>query len=116
MMSSGTGYLLMRYRVSMMDSVSLRFFEAVARLGAMNRAADALNTVQSNVTARMKSLEEEALPRTFASSSLDLSCTEVPESAAVQKPRGRATCHSHRNRRRIAVAHAGIAAAHHHAQ
>ena len=42
-----------------MDSVSLRFFEAVARLGAMNRAAEALNTVQSNVTARMKSLEEE---------------------------------------------------------
>jgi len=42
-----------------MDSVSLRFFEAVARLGAMNRAAEALNTVQSNVTARMKALEEE---------------------------------------------------------
>lgn len=59
MMYSGTGYLLMRYRTSIMDSVSLRFFEAVARLGAMNRAADALNTVQSNVTARMKSLEEE---------------------------------------------------------
>ncbi|MBN9219503.1 MAG: LysR family transcriptional regulator [Mesorhizobium sp.] len=42
-----------------MDSVSLRFFEAVARSGAMNRAAEALNTVQSNVTARMKALEEE---------------------------------------------------------
>lgn len=42
-----------------MDSADLRFFEAVARLGAMNRAAEALNTVQSNVTARIKALEEE---------------------------------------------------------
>ena len=40
-----------------MDSHDLRVFEAVARLGGMGRAAAALNTVQSNVTARIRSLE-----------------------------------------------------------
>jgi DNA-binding transcriptional LysR family regulator len=34
-------------------------FEAVARLGGMNRAAAELNTVQSNVTARIRALEDE---------------------------------------------------------
>jgi DNA-binding transcriptional LysR family regulator len=42
-----------------MDSAELRVFEAVARTGGMKRAAEALNTVQSNVTARIKSLEDE---------------------------------------------------------
>lgn len=42
-----------------MDSADLRFFEAVARLGGMNRAAADLHTVQSNVTARIRQLEEE---------------------------------------------------------
>ncbi len=42
-----------------MDSAELRVFEAVARTGGMKRAADALNTVQSNVTARIKALEDE---------------------------------------------------------
>jgi len=41
-----------------MDSADLRVFEAVARLGGMNRAAAELNTVQSNVTARIRQLEE----------------------------------------------------------
>jgi DNA-binding transcriptional LysR family regulator len=40
-----------------MDIGDLRFFEAVARLGGMNRAAAELNTVQSNVTARIRALE-----------------------------------------------------------
>src|SRR5262249_54485214 len=40
-----------------MDASDLRVFEAVARLGAMNRAAAELNTVQSNVTARVRLLE-----------------------------------------------------------
>ncbi|MGH6678516.1 MAG: helix-turn-helix domain-containing protein [Bradyrhizobium sp.] len=43
----------------LMDVVDLRVFEAVARLGGMNRAAAELNTVQSNVTARIRLLEEE---------------------------------------------------------
>ncbi|HJS32360.1 MAG TPA: LysR substrate-binding domain-containing protein [Alphaproteobacteria bacterium] len=42
-----------------MDASDLRIFEAVARLGAMNRAATELNTVQSNVTARIRALEGE---------------------------------------------------------
>lgn len=42
-----------------MDAGDLRVFEAVARLGAMNRAADELHTVQSNVTARIRQIEAE---------------------------------------------------------
>jgi DNA-binding transcriptional LysR family regulator len=42
-----------------MDAADLRVFEAVARLGGLNRAAASLNTVQSNVTARIRRLEEE---------------------------------------------------------
>ena len=42
-----------------MDAADLRIFEAVARLGGMNRAAVELNTVQSNVTARIRALEDE---------------------------------------------------------
>lgn len=41
-----------------MDAGDLRIFAAAARLGGMNRAAAALNTVQSNVTARIRLLEE----------------------------------------------------------
>jgi DNA-binding transcriptional LysR family regulator len=41
-----------------MDAADLRIFEAVARLGGMGRAAEALHTVQSNVTARIRLLEE----------------------------------------------------------
>lgn len=42
-----------------MDAGDLRVFEAVARLGGMNRAAAELNTVQSNVTSRIRLLEEQ---------------------------------------------------------
>jgi len=42
-----------------MDTGDLRIFEAVARLGGMNRAAAELNTVQSNVTARIRHLETQ---------------------------------------------------------
>jgi DNA-binding transcriptional LysR family regulator len=42
-----------------MDAADLRVFEAVARLGGMNRATSELNTVQSNVTARIRQLEDE---------------------------------------------------------
>jgi len=40
------------------DADDLRVFEAVVRLGSMSRAAVALNTVQSNVTSRIRVLEE----------------------------------------------------------
>lgn len=42
-----------------MDAGDLRVFEAVARLGGMNRAAAELHTVQSNVTSRIRQLEQE---------------------------------------------------------
>jgi len=43
----------------LLDTAELRVFEAVARTGGMNRAALELNTVQSNVTARIQALETE---------------------------------------------------------
>jgi DNA-binding transcriptional LysR family regulator len=42
-----------------MDASDLRVFETVARQGGMSRAAAELNTVQSNVTARIRQLEDE---------------------------------------------------------
>lgn len=42
-----------------MDVSDLVIFEAVSRHGSMNRAASELNTVQSNVTARIRALEGE---------------------------------------------------------
>jgi len=42
-----------------MNAADLKVFEAVARLGGMGRAAEALHTVQSNVTARIRRLEQE---------------------------------------------------------
>lgn len=42
-----------------MDISDLKVFEAVSRHGSMNRAAQELHTVQSNVTARVRALEEE---------------------------------------------------------
>jgi len=41
------------------DASDLKVFEAVARLGSMNRAASELNTVQSNVTTKIRQLELE---------------------------------------------------------
>ena len=42
-----------------MDADDLRIVDAVARAGSMNRAATELNMVQSNVTSRIRLLEEE---------------------------------------------------------
>jgi DNA-binding transcriptional LysR family regulator len=42
-----------------MDVADLKVLEAVARHGSMNKAAVELHTVQSNVTARIRSLERE---------------------------------------------------------
>jgi DNA-binding transcriptional LysR family regulator len=41
------------------DASDLKVFAAVARLGGMSRAAAALNTVQSNVTTRIQTLEAD---------------------------------------------------------
>ncbi len=60
-----------------MDAADLRIFEAVARLGAMNRAAAELHTVQSNVTARIRALEEELRTPLFARHSAGVSLTDA---------------------------------------
>lgn len=60
-----------------MDAADLRIFEAVARLGAMNRAAAELHTVQSNVTARIRALEEELRTPLFARHSTGVSLTDA---------------------------------------
>lgn len=60
-----------------MDAGDLRVFEAVARLGGMNRAAAELNTVQSNVTARIRALEEELGVPLFHRHSRGVSATDA---------------------------------------
>ena len=42
-----------------MNTNDLKIFEAVAASGSFTKAAAAMFTVQSNVTARIKNLEEE---------------------------------------------------------
>jgi len=44
---------------AMLDLGSLQLFKAVAETGSVSRAAERLNCVQSNVTARLKGLERE---------------------------------------------------------
>lgn len=58
-----------------MDADDLRVFEAVARLGGMNRAADELHTVQSNVTTRIRALEQELGVSLFDRHARGVSCT-----------------------------------------
>jgi DNA-binding transcriptional LysR family regulator len=60
-----------------MDAADLKLFEAVARLGAMNRAAAELHTVQSNVTARIRALEDELGVPLFERSSTGVSLTDA---------------------------------------
>ncbi len=60
-----------------MDFADLRVFEAVARLGGMNRAAGELHTVQSNVTTRIRLLEQELGAQLFRRHSRGVSLTEA---------------------------------------
>ena len=60
-----------------MDAGHLRVFEAVAAAGGMNRAAAALNTVQSNVTARIRQLEAELGRDLFRRHSRGVELTEA---------------------------------------
>jgi len=62
-----------------MDAGDLRVFEAVARLGGMNRAARELNTVQSNVTSRIRLLEKEVGVPLFERHSPGLARTNAGE-------------------------------------
>ena len=58
-----------------MDADDLRVFEAVARLGTMNRAADELHTVQSNVTSRIRVLEHDLGVTLFERHARGVACT-----------------------------------------
>jgi LysR family transcriptional regulator, cell division regulator len=59
------------------ESADLRFFEAVARLGVMTRAAEELHTVQSNVTARIRSLEQSLGVTLFDRRSVGVTLTDA---------------------------------------
>ncbi len=58
-----------------MEYADLRILESVARHGSMNRAAAELNTVQSNVTARIRALEAELGTTLFERSSRGVALT-----------------------------------------
>src|SRR4029077_466578 len=58
-----------------MELSDLLTFSAVARLGGITRAADELNTVQSNVTQRVKALEAEIGTALFARHSRGMTLT-----------------------------------------
>lgn len=58
-----------------MNTNDLKIFEAVAHHGSFTRAAESVYTVQSNVTARIKSLEEEFGAPLFSRSSRKVELT-----------------------------------------
>jgi DNA-binding transcriptional LysR family regulator len=60
-----------------MDASDLKVFEAVARCGGMNRAAIEINTVQSNVTTRIRLLEEELGVQLFVRNSRGVTLTDA---------------------------------------
>jgi DNA-binding transcriptional LysR family regulator len=60
-----------------MDAADLRVFEAVARLGGMSRAASELNTVQSNVTSRIRALEDELGAKLFHRTNRGVALTDA---------------------------------------
>ena len=62
-----------------MESAEPRVFEAVARTGGMARAATELHTVQSNVTARIRGLEQELGQVLFARHSRGVTLTLAGE-------------------------------------
>jgi len=62
-----------------MNADDLRIFVAVVTAGAMNRAAGELNTVQSNVTARIQALEYELGTKLFDRSSKGVLLTPAGE-------------------------------------
>jgi DNA-binding transcriptional LysR family regulator len=62
-----------------MNTNDLGLFEAVARLGSFTKAAEAMFTVQSNVTARIKNLEEEFGAPLFTRTSRKVQLTAAGE-------------------------------------
>ncbi len=62
-----------------MNAADLKVFETVARTGGMNRAAAELHTVQSNVTTRVRLLEEELGTPLFVRRSRGVALTAAGE-------------------------------------
>jgi len=62
-----------------MDAADLKFFEQVAQSGGMSRAAEKLNTVQSNVTRRIRALESELNVSLFNRTGRGVSLTPAGE-------------------------------------
>jgi DNA-binding transcriptional LysR family regulator len=62
-----------------MDAADLKFFEEVAQSGGMSRAARKLNTVQSNVTRRIRTLESELNVALFNRTGRGVSLTPAGE-------------------------------------
>ena len=62
-----------------MDAKDLKVFQAVARAGGMNSAAERLHTVQSNVTVRVRSLEDELGVKLFERHSRGVTLTRAGE-------------------------------------
>ena len=62
-----------------MDARDLKFFEAVARAGGMTTAAVELHTVQSNVTARIRGLENDLKVALFRRNSRGVALTRAGE-------------------------------------
>src|SRR4051812_2243850 len=62
-----------------MNTNDLGLFEAVARLGSFTKAAEEMFTVQSNVTARIKNLEEEFRAPLFTRTSRKVQLTAAGE-------------------------------------
>lgn len=60
-----------------MDAADLKVFSAVARTGGIGRAAKELHTVQSNVTSRIRRLEEELGTTLFERHSRGVSLTSA---------------------------------------
>src|SRR5690349_2721501 len=89
-----------------MDASDLRVFEAVARLGGMNRAAAELNTVQSNVTARIRALEDDLGTPLFHRHARGVGLTDAGRRLLPYAARVRMTLHEARR----AVADAGTPA------
>jgi DNA-binding transcriptional LysR family regulator len=62
-----------------MNTNDLKIFESVAANGSFTKAAEAMYTVQSNVTARIKNLEEEFATELFTRSSRKVELTPSGE-------------------------------------
>ena len=62
-----------------MDAADLKFFEEVVQSGGMSRAAKKLNTVQSNVTRRIRTLESELNVSLFNRTGRGVSLTPAGE-------------------------------------